>query len=235
MNLFFVLAEAAAKQQSQSSQIIEMDVFWQQIIKMSWLEALIAVSFGAVYLIYGWRIFKILAVICFGMVGLFAGMHLGSKMGGGVSSQMWGGIFGLLALAVLSIPFMHWAVSILGATAGGIITGCIWYAVGLPQQYIWAGVIIGIVAGGMISFIVFRISVMLFTSLGGAALIITGMLALLYLYEKVQNTPKTENTGFVYSLVNEYNWFVPAMLIFVTFVGVVIQNKLVKGSSDWKL
>jgi hypothetical protein len=61
------------------------------------------------------------------------------------------------------------------------------------------------------------------------------MLALAYLYEKVQNAPKTEKGSFVYSLVNEYNWFVPTMLIFVTFVGVVIQNKLVKGSSDWKL
>jgi len=232
MNMLFVLAQAAQKH---SHQIIQMDVFWQQITRLSWLQALVAVSFGAVYLIYGWRIFKVLAVVSFGMVGLFAGMHLGAKMGGGVSGQMWGGILGLLALAVLSIPFMHWAVSILGAVAGGIVTGCIWYAVGLPQQYIWAGVIIGVVAGGMISFIVFKISVMLFTSLGGAMLIITGLLALAHLYEKVQNTPKTESAGFVYSLVNEYNWFVPTMLIFATFVGVVIQNKLVKGSSDWKL
>jgi len=232
MNLFFVLAEAAQKQQHQ---IIEMDIFWQQITKLSWLQALIAVSFGAVYLIYGWRIFKVLAVVSFGMVGLFVGMHLGSKMGSGAAGQMWGGILGLLALAVLSIPFMHWAVSILGAVAGGIVTGCIWYAVGLPQQYIWAGIIIGVVAGGMISFIVFKISVMLFTSLGGAMLIITGMLALAHLYEKVQKAPKTEAAGFVYSLVNEYNWFVPTMIIFVTFVGGVIQNKLVKGSSDWKL
>lgn len=232
MNMLFILAQAAQKQQTQ---IIEMDIFWQQITKLSWLQALVAVSFGAVYLIYGWRIFKVLAVVSFGMVGLFAGMHLGAKMGSGVSGQMWGGILGLLVLAVLSIPFMHWAVSILGAVAGGIVTGCIWYAIGLPQQYIWAGVIIGVVAGGMISFIVFKISVMLFTSLGGAMLIITGMLALGHLYEVVQQKPKTESAGFVYSLVNEYNWFVPTMLIFVTFVGVVIQNKLVKGSSDWKL
>ena len=226
-----MLAEAAQKQQ----QIVQMDVFWQQIAKLSWLQAIVAVSFGAVYLIYGWRIFKILAVVCFGMVGLFAGIHLGDKMGGGVSGQMWGGILGLLALAVLAIPFMHWAVCILGAAAGGVVTGCIWYALGLPQQYIWAGIIIGIVAGGMISFIVFKISVMLFTSLGGAMLIITGMLALARLYETVQQKPKTEDAGFVYSLVNEYNWFVPTMLIFVTFVGVLIQNKLVKSSSDWKL
>jgi hypothetical protein len=229
MDLLFVLAETAVKQQHH--QIVQMDIFWQQVAKLNWLQALIAVSFGAVYLIYGWRIFKVLAVVSFGMVGLFAGMTLGSKMGG-AGSELWGGVMGLLALAILSIPFMHWAVSILGAVSGGIVTGCIWYAVGLPQQYIWAGVIIGIVAGGMISFIVFKISVMLFTSLGGAVLIITGLLALARLYERFQTKG---NADFVYSLVNDYHWFMPSMLIFVTFVGIVIQHKLVKGSSDWKL
>lgn len=223
--MFFVLA------QTTENQIMPMDVIWEQIVKLSWLEALVAVSFGAVYLIYGWRIFKVLAVVSFGMVGLFAGMQLGQKIGSGPSSIMWGGVVGLILLAVLSVPLMHWAVSALGAVAGGIITSCLWYALGLPQQYIWAGAIIGVVAGGMISFIIFKISVMLFTSLGGAMLIIMGLLALARLYEKLQ----TEDGNFVYSLVNEYNWFMPAILIFTTFVGMVIQNKLVKGASDWKL
>jgi hypothetical protein len=72
---------------------------------------------------------------------------------------------------------------------------------------------------------------MLFTSLGGAILIITGLLALANLYEQHQ----VENANFVYSLVYQYNWFMPAILIFTTFVGMVIQNRLVKGASDWKL
>jgi hypothetical protein len=220
-----ILAEA------ENQQIIPMSMLWEQITKLSWLEALIAVSFGAVYLIYGWRIFKVLAVVSFGMAGLFAGMELGQRIGTGPSAVLWGGIIGLILLAILSIPLMHWAVSALGAVAGGIITSCIWYAIGLPSQYIWAGAIIGVVAGGMLSVIVFKISVMLFTSLGGAILIITGMLALANLYEKNQ----AESGNFVYSLVNDYGWFMPAVLIFTTFVGMVIQNKLVKGASDWKL
>jgi hypothetical protein len=46
MNMLFILAQAAQKQQAQ---IIEMDIFWQQITKLSWLQGLVAVSFGAVY------------------------------------------------------------------------------------------------------------------------------------------------------------------------------------------
>ena len=49
MNMFFVLAETT---RSAHQQIVSMDMFWEQVAKLSWLQALIAVSFGAVYLIY---------------------------------------------------------------------------------------------------------------------------------------------------------------------------------------
>ena len=234
MNTLFILAEAGAQAAKRTS-IVPIDLIWEQISTLTWLQALIAVSFGAVYLFYGWRIFKVLAVVCFGMLGLFAGMRLG-EMVSSTNSVLWGGIIGLVVLAVLSIPLMKWAVSILGAVAGGIITSGLWYACELPEQYLWAGAIIGIIAGGMMSFIVFRISVMLFTSFGGAMLIIVGLLALLYRYElHFYGQSRTEPTNFVQSLVNDYNWFLPAVLIFTTFVGMVIQNRLVKGTSDWKL
>ncbi|MDD5135700.1 MAG: hypothetical protein PHP01_09880, partial [Phycisphaerae bacterium] len=85
--------------------------------------------------------------------------------------------------------------------------------------------------GGMISFIVFRISVMLFTSMGGGILVLVGLLALLHLYEESQ----PDSTNYIYTLVNGRNWFLPTALIFITAIGMIIQNKLVKGASDWKL
>jgi hypothetical protein len=227
MNMFLVLAQAGESAAEKSTDIVPVDIIWQQISALSWLQALIAVSFGVVYLLYGWRIFKVLTVVCFGMLGLFAGMKVGEMAG----SILWGGIIGLVGLAVLSVPLMRWAVSMLGAVAGGIITSGIWFAFELPQQYIWAGAIIGIIAGGMISFIVFRISVMLFTSMGGGMLVLVGFLALLHLYEVNQPEP----TNYIYTLVNGRNWFLPAVLIFTTAVGMLIQNKLVKGTSDGKL
>jgi hypothetical protein len=231
MNMLFILAQASEQSAKQTS-VVPVDLIWEQITTLSWLQALIAVSFGAVYLFYGWRIFKVITVVCFGMLGLFAGMRIGGMVAS-PNSVLWGGIIGLAGLAILSIPLMKWAVSILGAVAGGIVTSGLWYACGLPQQFIWAGAIIGIIAGGMISFIVFKIAVMLFTSLGGAALIIVGVLALLYRYELHQNP--NEKSDFVRSLVFTHDWFLPVMLIFATFVGMLIQNRLVKGTSDWKL
>jgi len=221
-----ILAETATKESS-SEQIVPIDLVWEQINSLTWLQALIALSFGAVYLLYGWRIFKVLAVVSFAMLGLFAGIKIGEMLG----STLWGGIIGLVLLGAISIPLMRWSVSILGAVAGGIITSGIWYACALPEQYIWAGAIIGIIAGGMISFIVFKISVMLFTSLGGGILMIIAMLSLLYQYENSLAEP----TDYVSNLVNNHQWFLPVVLMLTTAIGMIVQNKLVKGYSEWEL
>ena len=226
MNAFMILAETAAKE-SASGEIVPIDWVWEQINALTWLQALIALSFGAVYLLYGWRIFKVLAVVSFAMRGLFGGIKVGEILG----STLWGGIVGLVLLGAVSIPLMRWAVSVLGAVAGGIITSGIWYACELPEQYIWAGAVIGIIAGGMISFIIFKISVMLFTSLGGGILIVVAMLSLLYQYENGLADP----TDYVSSLVNNHQWFLPVVLMLITAVGMIVQNRLVKGYSEWEL
>jgi hypothetical protein len=228
MVLVTILAQAAG---SSSEPVLRvqpvLDSLWGQVTTLSWFQAVVAISFGVVYLLYGWRIFKVLVIICFGLVGLFAGIEIGSRLG----SEILGGIIGLTLLGGLSIPLIRWAVSILGAISGGILTSGIWYAVGLPERYILAGALIGIVAGGMISFIVFRVAVMLFTSLGGGILIITGMLSLLYLYERTQD-PSTEA---VRTMLYSRDWFLPALLLAPTIIGVIAQNKFVKDSKTWKV
>ncbi|RKY22944.1 MAG: hypothetical protein DRP62_06900 [Planctomycetota bacterium] len=228
MDYITILAQTSETAAAQNgAQIVPLDFIYEQITSLSWFQALITVSFGAVYLMYGWRIFKALTVISFALLGLYAGMWVGGQF----DKVFLGSIIGLGLLALLSIPLMRWAVSILGAVAGGILTAGLWYACKLPEQYIWAGGLVGVVAGGMISFIVFRIAVMLFTSLGGGALIVTGLLALLYQYDRIQEAP-TEN---VKQMLYNHNWFMPVLLLASTAIGIILQNKLIKGSKDWSL
>ncbi|MDD5063685.1 MAG: hypothetical protein PHQ35_02855 [Phycisphaerae bacterium] len=221
-----ILAQAA---ESSSEPVFRaqtvLDALWGQIITLSWLQAVIAISFGVVYLLYGWRIFKLVVVICFGLVGLFIGIEIGARFG----SEILGGVTGLVVLGGVSIPLMRWAVSLLGAIAGGIITGGIWYAFGLPERYMPAGALIGIIAGGMISFIVFKDAVMLFTSFGGGILIITGLLALVYRYESIQNPPTAAMKAMLYN----HHWFLPALLIAPTIIGIIVQTKFLKTSKTW--
>ncbi len=228
MDCVTILAQAAeaAGPEAAEEAIVPIDLFWTQITSLGLLEALTFISFGAVCLLYGWRIFKVLVVISFGLLGLLLGVTVSDKISG-ENSHIIGGLIGLVLMAVISVPLMRWAVSILGAVAGGILTSGMWYACGLTETYIWAGALIGIIAGGMISFIIFKIAVILFSSLGGSGLLAIGILALLYLYP--QTTEKVEE------LIFTQKWFLPTMLMAPTLVGVVLQHKFVKGSKEWDL
>ena len=81
MNLTLLLAEAdnMTTAVKNDADIVPVDFIWEQISTLTWFQAVLAVSFGVVYLVYGWRIFKVLTVICFGLIGMFAGMMIGKN------------------------------------------------------------------------------------------------------------------------------------------------------------
>ena len=228
MDCVTILAQAVETASAPAAEeaVVPMETFWAYITSLNLVEAVTFISFGAVCLFYGWRVFKILVVISFALLGLFLGFSITDKIVG-LNSQLWGGLVGMVLLAVLSIPLMKWAVCLLGAAAGGILSSGIWYASGLTERYILAGALIGMVAGGMISFIVYKIAVILFTSLGGSCLIVVGSLALLYLY------PQTSER--VEEIIFTKKWFLPTVLMAPTLIGVILQNKFVKDSKDWDM
>lgn len=217
---FAILAQIAEQSKQGIESYVPLDFIWEQITTLTWLQAVLAISFGAVYMIYGCRIFRILVITAFGLVGMSAGIKLGQALGTS-DWQIWGGVIGAVVLGAISIPLMRYAVSLLGAIAGGILTAGVWYAAGLPENYlIFAGALIGFIAGGMISFIIFDAAVILFTSLGGAVLVIVGCLSLLWNYNET-----SEN---VYDWVYSYKWFLPAAVAFATLVGVLVQRQIGK-------
>ena len=235
MDLVTILAKTVqsahtAAQTSQTHEhaetILPLDTIWEHITSLQGIEALILISFGAICLFYGWRIFKILVIISFSMLGLAIGWFFTKRFIVGFE-PLWGGIICMLVLGISSISLVKWAVCTLGAIAGGAVTAGIWYAAGLSDQYIWAGALIGMVAGGMISFIVFKISIMLFTSIGGSILIVAGILTLLYLHHATQQ--RLEDYFFT------ERWFLPVIVIIPTFAGLYIQSKFIKGSSEWSV
>jgi len=234
MDCFTILAQTAGKAAQPAAgaettaaqgAFVPVKFIWDQIVALNLVEALTFICFGVVCLLYGWRIFKILVVISFALIGLYIGTLVNEKLVGG--NGMWLGVIGLVLMAVFSIPLMRWGVSILGAAAGGVLTGGIWYAFKLPEQYIWAGALAGLIAGGMISFIIFKIAIMLFTSFSGSGLIVVAVLAILYKY--------MGTAGKIEDLVFNQNWFLPAAFLVPTAVGVILQNRFVKGAKDWSL
>lgn len=231
MNPWFLLAEAEAES-VRSGPLVDIngmvDYFWENITGLPWLAAVLIISVGVVYMLYGWRIFRVLVTISFGFLGMFLGIFAGQQIG----SLVWGGIIGMVLFALISIPLMKWCVSVLGAIAGGIISAGIWIACGLSEAYLPAGFIVGFITGGLISFILLKASVMLFTSLGGSIIMVTGMLSLWYQYE-IRVLERTETQ--LHELIYSYDWFLPTVLIVPTVIGIIFQNKFIKHSQKWEV
>jgi hypothetical protein len=202
-----------------------IESIWVQIQNLGVVEALTFISFGSVCLFYGWRILKILVCICFALAGLAAGVWLNTYIEGNV---IWlAGIFAVMC-AFFAVPLMRYGVGFLGAVAGGVLTAGVWLAFGLPADYLWAGGLVGLVAGGMLSFIVFKGSVMLFTSLGDSTLMITGILAVCHLY--IFTGPDVIHTA----LLTE-RWFLPVLLVTPMIIGMYFQNKFMKNEQEWSV
>ena len=217
-----MLAVFAGQEDGAAREGAPMDFIWQQITSLSWFEAVIAISFGIVYLLYGWRIFRVLVVIAFGMGGMFLGIFVGDRTG----HIVWWALGGLVLFAFLSVPLMKWCVRSSG-TAGGSSRGsgtrraAAQYIGGRPARR----------GGGLISFILLKISVMLFTSLGGSLITAIGLLALLNMYE----LSLVEPTHYVHNLVYGYTWFLPATIILPTLIGMFVQNKFIKYADKWEI
>lgn len=202
-----------------------LDFVWQQTTLLTWLQAVVGISFGVIILMYGWRIYKALTVIGFGIIGLYLGLWIGTQF----QKPLPGAIVGCALLVILAIPLIRWAVAVLGAVAGGILAAGIWHSCNLPQQFVWAGGLVGFVAGGMISFVVFKLAVMLFTSLSGTSLITIGVFALIYRYETFATEPPTTHLNELYY---GNNWFLPLLLTAGTLLGILLQFRSGKSSQE---
>ncbi|HNY78524.1 MAG: hypothetical protein RBS72_12640 [Sedimentisphaerales bacterium] len=222
--VIWILLVAAAEETAQR-QVVPLDVMWKYISSLGLVEALTFISFGSVCLFYGWRVFRILVTICFGLLGLGLGVWANQRLIAG--NVIWLSLICSIFFAVLSVPFMRWGVTFLGAISGGILTAGVWLAAGLPEEYVWAGGLVGLIAGGMISFIVFKIAVILFTSLGGSTLMVVGILAIVYRYIAGGDGERLQ----VFAQANQ--WFVPTLLLVPMAIGIFLQNKLSKTDQNW--
>lgn len=231
MNVISLLA--VVSERASASNVHEArKILYDCVIGMHWLFALLLLSVGMVYLLYGWRIFRALVVTSFGFIGLFLGLMAADKISTHQYAVIWGGVIGMILFAIIAVPLMKWCVSALGAMAGGILTSGIWIALGLSESYLPAGFIVGFIAGGLISFIMLKVSVMLFTSLGGSLIVLSSLLALLYQYDVLVLKSEILYTD---KLTYTYEWFLPTALIFLTIVGMLLQNKFIKHSPKWEI
>lgn len=152
---------------------------WSQ--NMGALTAAILLLAGVVYLLFGVYTYRALVTLNATTLGAYVGGLLGEKAGNAVAGAMVGGF----AAAAITWPLMKYAVAIMGGVFGLLLGASVWRACGLEPNYAWSGGLTGLVFFGLISFLLFRGSVMMYTSLQGSVMLVFGLLGLIYKYQEL--------------------------------------------------
>lgn len=181
---------------------------------MTPLTAAILVILGIIFLLFGYYMYKWLVALNAVALGAIIGGLVGDKLGSAVVGAI---VIGLLS-GVATWLLMKWAVAVMGGLYGAILGQSIWRSFNMDPTYAWAGAAMGLVFFGLLSFILFRGCLIIYTSLQGAVMVVFGLLGLLCKYQDV--APK----------ISHHVHVSPALLPVVIFVPTIIglmfqQNK----------
>lgn len=146
------------------------------LARMPMFAAATVVTVGVLCIFNGYRWHKwvvaILALLC----GVGLGFALSKTMGKPyVVAAAVGGI-----CAMIATPMLKLTVAIFGGLTGAFIGSNAWSAFEFSHvEHHWAGALLGFIIVGMASLVVFKFVVVLFTSVGGAAMVVFGSITLL--------------------------------------------------------
>jgi len=136
---------------------------------------ILLVLVGCIYLLWGFNWHKALIIINAAIVGGYVGVMAGERVGGYLFA---GGFLGAGAAAAIGWPLMKWTVAIIGGICGAVFGAIVWLTATLDPNFTWAGALTGLIFFGMLSFILFRGSIIMYTSLQGAMMLIIGLIGL---------------------------------------------------------
>jgi hypothetical protein len=174
--------------------------------------ALLLVLLGLVYLLFGFYLFKPLVLLDAAFIGAMVGVFISGKTGGPLPS----GILGGFVAAAATYPLMKWAVALMGGLFGAVMGFALWRTFGLEPGFAWTGGCMGLIGCGLLCFIVFRGSVMAYTSLQGSVMLIFGILSLAYKYQDF--APKLARS------LEVKPFLLPMSIFIATILGLIYQQ-----------
>ncbi|MDY6914660.1 MAG: hypothetical protein SVT52_09435 [Planctomycetota bacterium] len=185
------------------------------------LQAVLLLACGLVYLLQGWKVFKILVVVNAAVLGVLAGAQLGGMLGGR-NMPLFGAIACALLFAALAWPLMKFAVSIMGGLVGSFLGFGLWRyitdATGRVDlnQYAWTGALIGLLTLGLLAFVIFRQVIVIFTSVQGAVLAVSGIVSVLLKYPSIHEE--------LAEALNTNNRLLPLLIAVPAVIGFAFQQ-----------
>ncbi|MHC4415329.1 MAG: hypothetical protein ACYS0G_08600 [Planctomycetota bacterium] len=183
-----------------------------------WASVLVVV--GALCVLNGYRWHKWVIVACAFLGGLALGHVLSKQMG---QSRIAMAAVGLLC-AVIATPLLRFAVAIFGGLTGAFLGANVWTAFSDAPDAHLAGAGMGFIALGLAAFIMYRVVIVLFTSIGGAAMGVLGIVTLLL------HVPSLETT--VRESLSTNQLVIPLLVATGAVTGFVIQHSEMKKHEE---
>lgn len=151
--------------------------------------AVIVTAVGAACVFQGYKWHKAIVVVLALMLGFGVGRMISAEVG---KSTVVAVALGIL-LAAIASPLLKYTVAFFGGLAGAGIGATLWTFLNPGQTSLaWAGAGMGFIALALLSFLFFRMVVILFTSVGGAAMLVIGATGLLLQIESVQQSVREQ-------------------------------------------
>ena len=182
--------------------------------KMGPGEACILVILGVIYLMFGYSVFRALVTLN----AMAAGAYLGALLGKSSNAVAAGALIGALIAGAITFPLMKYAVMIMGGIFGAALGASLWRQANLQPDLVWAGALSGLIFFGMLSMILFRGSVILYTSLQGSVMLVFGILSLLYKYQSM--APE------VTDVFSKRAFILPTVVLIPALVGLLYQQSM---------
>jgi hypothetical protein len=181
--------------------------------------AVVLIFAGVIFLLWGYYAFKALVTLNAAVLGAWLGAMIGGRSGALLPAAT----IGMFVAAVVTWPLMKWAVAVMGGIIGMVIGMSLWRALGIDPNFAAAGGGMGLIFFGMLSFILFRSSVMMFTSLQGSMMLIAGILGVIYKVQSVDGS--LIDTKLAVSPL-----IMPMAIGIATVCGIIYQNSQSAGA-----
>ncbi|RPI62263.1 MAG: DUF4203 domain-containing protein [Planctomycetaceae bacterium] len=194
--------------------------FLDYLTSMDVIQAGVLLVCGLVYMLYGWKMFRILIIVNAAMLGAVLGSKCGAMLQG-QNMPLYCGLGGAVVLAVLAWPLMKYAVCLMGGLAGAFLGFTLWHYVTNAAQsasvneYAWVGALVGLVIMGLLAFIVFRVTIVIFTAFQGSLLVVPGIMALLMLSQSLKPN--------ILRAMNDNPHLLPLLIFVPAVIGIAFQ------------
>ncbi|MEX2213056.1 MAG: hypothetical protein WD768_02945 [Phycisphaeraceae bacterium] len=195
----------------------------EHLQQMSVIWSLVLLAGGLMCLLSGYKFYKPVTVVLALLIGACVGWAVAQRLH--AEQTIVAGCVGAL-LAATCMPLMKYAVAVMGGLTGAFIGANAWAAitrisvepdaVTRASEHYWVGALIGLIVFGMLAFILFKLSVVMFTSVSGSTLAVLGAMALLLQVPQWQSS--------VTKSLSSHTIVLPLLVLVPAMIGLILQE-----------